>query len=126
MGRPKKEIDKDLFEEYCECQCTEEEIASFFRCSVDTISRFCKTTYKESFAEVYKKLSEGGKTSLRRKQWKLAETSAPMAIWLGKQYLGQRDSTEVSFGGKEGTTQRIEFVFTDTAMEIKDDKANNT
>lgn len=126
MGRPKKEIDKDIFEELCDIQCTEDEIASVFRCSIDTLSRFCKSNYKESFAEVYKKLSEGGKTSLRRKQWKLADTSAPMAIWLGKQYLGQRDSTEVSIGGKEGTTQRIEFVFTDTAMEIKDDKANNT
>lgn len=126
MGRPKKEIDKEIFEELCEIQCTEDEIASVFRCSIDTLSRFCKETYKESFAEVYKKLSEGGKTSLRRKQWKLAETSATMAIWLGKQYLGQKDSSEVAITGKEGTTPRIEFVFTDTAMEIKDDETSNT
>lgn len=96
MGRPKKEIDKEIFEELCEIQCTEDEIASVFRCSIDTLSRFCKATYKESFAEVYKKLSEGGKTSLRRKQWKLAETSATMAIWLGKQYLGQKEDPGVN------------------------------
>lgn len=111
MGRPKKEIDKEMFEELCGLQCTEEEIASVFRCSIDTLSRFCQREYKESFAELYKKLSEGGKTSLRRKQWKLAETSATMAIWLGKQYLGQKDSSEVSITGKEGNAPRIEFVY---------------
>ena len=34
--------------------------------------------------------------SLRRIQWKHAEKSVPMAIWLGKQYLGQRDNIEVN------------------------------
>jgi hypothetical protein len=32
--------------------------------------------------------------SLRRKQWKLADKSASMAIFLGKNYLGKRDSIE--------------------------------
>lgn len=32
--------------------------------------------------------------SLRRLQFKHAEKSASMAIWLGKQYLGQRDTPE--------------------------------
>ena len=90
-GRPKKEIDQTLFEKLCGLQCTLEEIAGIFNCSPDTIERWCKRTYKESFAEVYKKHSANGKTSLRRAQFKLAEKSAAMAIWLGKQYLGQRD-----------------------------------
>ena len=34
------------------------------------------------------------KIKLRRTQFKLAEHSVPMAIWLGKQYLGQRDVVE--------------------------------
>ena len=33
--------------------------------------------------------------SLRRTQFKLAEKNPTMAIWLGKQYLGQRDNIEV-------------------------------
>ena len=90
-GRPKKEIDQTLFEKLCGLQCTLEEIAGIFNCSPDTIERWCKRTYEESFAEVYKKHSANGKTSLRRAQFKLAEKSAAMAIWLGKQYLGQRD-----------------------------------
>ena len=33
--------------------------------------------------------------SLRRIQYKLAEKNTSMAIFLGKQYLGQRDNVEV-------------------------------
>ena len=33
--------------------------------------------------------------SLRRTQFKLAEKNPTMAIWLGKQYLGQRDNIAV-------------------------------
>lgn len=33
--------------------------------------------------------------SLRRTQFKLAEKNPTMAIFLGKQYLGQRDNIEV-------------------------------
>lgn len=91
MARPRKEIDKKIFENLCGLQCTEEEIASAFNCSVDTVSRWCKRTYKESFAEVFKKKSAGGKISLRRAQFRLAETNSTMAIFLGKQYLGQSD-----------------------------------
>ena len=32
--------------------------------------------------------------ALRRSQWKMAERNATMAIWLGKQYLGQKDVVE--------------------------------
>ena len=91
-GRPKKEIDKKIFENLCGLQCTLEEIAGVFDCSADTIERWCKREYGETFAETYKKHSAKGKTSLRRIQFKLAEKSAAMAIFLGKNYLGQKDN----------------------------------
>ena len=91
MARPRIEIDKDEFEKLCGLFCTLEEIAGFFDCSEDTIERWCKRTYKESFAETFKKKSTIGKISLRRNQFKLSKKSAPMAIFLGKNYLGQRD-----------------------------------
>ena len=94
VGRPRKEIDKDNFEKLCSIQCTLSEIAGFFDCSEDTIERWCKRTYEENFADVYKKHSVAGKISLRRKQFKLADKSASMAIFLGKQYLGQKDRIE--------------------------------
>ena len=93
-GRPRKEIDTDQFEKLCYLQCTLSEIAGFFDCAEDTVERWCKREYKENFADVYKKHSEAGKISLRRAQFKLAEKSAAMAIFLGKNYLGQRDSIE--------------------------------
>lgn len=91
-GRPRKEIDKKIFENLCGLQCTLEEIAGVFDCSADTIERWCKREYGETFADVYKKHSAKGKMSLRRTQFKLAEKSAAMAIFLGKNYLGQKDS----------------------------------
>lgn len=96
MGRPVKEISKEQFEKLCYLQCTGSEIASFFDCSDDTIQNWCKKTYNETFSAVYKKKSEGGKISLRRIQFRLAEKNTSMAIWLGKQYLGQKDYVETS------------------------------
>lgn len=90
-GRPKKEITAASFEKLCSLQCTKEDIADVFECSVDTIENFCHEEYGESFSAVYKKYSATGRASLRRNQFKLSEKSAAMAIWLGKQYLGQRD-----------------------------------
>ena len=91
-GRPKKEIDEEIFENLCGLQCTLEEIAGVFDCSADTIERWCKREYGETVAETYKKHSAKGKMSLRRTQFKLAEKSAAMAIFLGKNYLGQKDN----------------------------------
>lgn len=101
-GRPPKQIDNEQFEKLCGLQCTEEEIAGWFKCSVDTINRWTVKTYNQTFAEVYKKFSSDGKTSLRRYQFKLAQTNASMAIWLGKQYLGQREpAQELELGGQD-------------------------
>lgn len=94
MARPRIEIDEKIFKNLCGIFCTLEEVASVFDCSADTIERWCKRMYKKDFAEVYKKESGKGKASLRRNQFKMAEHNVTMAIWLGKQYLGQRDVVE--------------------------------
>ena len=85
MARPKKEIDYAVVEKLANIQCTQEEIASFLGLSVRTLQR------DEEFCHIYKKGQENGKMSLRRIQYKLAEKNTSMAIFLGKQYLGQRD-----------------------------------
>lgn len=95
MGRPQIEISKENFESLCNLQCTLEEIAGFFKCSPDTIENWCKRTYEEGFSDTFKKYSQNGKISLRRYQFRLAEKNASMAIWLGKQYLGQTDKMEI-------------------------------
>ena len=97
-GRPSKEIDQKQFENLCSILCTLEEISGWFRCSDSTIKRWCKATYGENFERVYKKFSEDGKISLRRYQFQLAKKNATMAIWLGKQHLGQRDYEDAELG----------------------------
>ena len=91
MARPQINIDWDQFDKLCALQCTKNEIAECFECSDDTISRAVKRKYKMSFADYYKKKSSRGKISLRRYQFELAKKNVTMAIWLGKQWLGQRD-----------------------------------
>lgn len=91
MARPHKKIDQKQFENLCSLQCTLEEICGWFDCCTDTLEAWCKRTYKMGFSEVFRQKRGLGKISLRRHQWRLAEKNANMAIWLGKQYLGQSD-----------------------------------
>lgn len=88
VGRPKFQIDYETVEKLAHIQCTKTEIANFLGCSVDTLDR------ENNFAEHYKKGLDGGKMSLRRMQFKLAEKNSAMAIFLGKQYLGQKDNPD--------------------------------
>ena len=95
-GRPAKIIDQKDFESLMVIQCSLEEVTAFFDnklggCSVDTIERWCKKTYGQTFAEISAKKRNLGKISLRRSQFELAKKSAAMGIWLGKQYLGQSE-----------------------------------
>lgn len=92
-------INKDIFENLCEIQCTEAEISDIFNVSHDTLWRWCKSTYNTDFANIYKKYSANGKMSLRRNMFKQSETNPTMAIWLSKQHLGMRDNIEVEAKG---------------------------
>lgn len=97
VGRPLIEIDWGSVDKMCLIQCTGEEIASVLNISYDTLERACKRDKKENFADYIAQKKEGGKASLRRKQWKLVESgNATMCIWLGKQYLGQKDKQDFS------------------------------
>lgn len=96
VGRPKIEFDLAVVEELAAIQCTQSEMAAVLKCSVDTLSRRMKDD--PEFAETIKRGKENGKASLRRLQWRSANNGdRTMLIWLGKQYLGQRDRTETEF-----------------------------
>ena len=107
LGRPKKPISQKQFEELCGIQCTEEEICAVLDVLDQTLNTWCKETYGRTFLEIFKEKREAGKMSLRRKQWNLAETNATMGIWLGKQYLGQRDETKVDISSENGVGVQI-------------------
>nr|DAG52058.1 MAG TPA: DNA-packaging protein small subunit [Caudoviricetes sp.] len=102
MGRPRKEIKQKEFENLCGIQCTKLEICAFFDVTDKTLESWCKRTYHAGFSEVFSQKRGMGKISLRRKQWQLAEKSASMAIWLGKQYLNQRDNVDVTVSDAKG------------------------
>ncbi|MBS4880059.1 MAG: hypothetical protein KH138_07115 [Firmicutes bacterium] len=91
MGRRPKEIDQKQFENLCGLQCTYDEICSWFDVTDKTLNSWCKRTYGKNFSEVFNEKRGRGKISLRRTQWELAKKNASMAIFLGKQYLGQSD-----------------------------------
>lgn len=90
-GRPKKEIDQHSFEEMCKIQCTKDEICNILACDEKTLTRWCHDTYNCGFSDIHKTFADNGRMSLRRYQFNLAKTNTAMAIWLGKQYLGQSD-----------------------------------
>lgn len=94
-GRPRKDIDKTNFEKLCGLFCTLDEIAGFFDCSEDTIERWCKREYKQSFAEISAKKRGLGKISLRRAGLELAKKNAAVHIFYCKNYLGMTDSVAI-------------------------------
>jgi len=98
-GRPKIEFDLEQVERLAMLQCTYEELAAFFDCSVDTIGR--RMEDDPDFCGAYKRGLEKGKMSLRRYQWRAAESgNVTMLIWLGKQHLGQTDKQDIKHSGE--------------------------
>jgi len=96
-GRPKKVIDYDMVEKLGSLQCTQEEIASFLKISTVTLGK------DERFLSTYKEAVDRGKMSLRRHQWRALEAgNSTMLVWLGKQYLKQRDKFDHEVGGPDG------------------------
>lgn len=105
-GRPKIEWSEQqykTFEGLCAIQATVEEIENVLDIDHKTIDRLCKERYKDcngnpmNYSQAYAKFSSTGKMSLRRQQYKAAEAgNTSMLIWLGKQYLGQKEQQEVS------------------------------
>lgn len=101
-GRPTTEFDKRLFSDLVGLGCSQEEICWVFRdrdngnpANPDTLSRWCKRTYGMNFQEYTKKNKLMAlKTQLRKNQLELSKKSAAMAIWLGKQYLGQTETPD--------------------------------
>jgi len=100
-GRPEIKVDWKIVDKYLQAQCASTGIASLLGISRATLYRACKRDNKINF-ETYCEQKKGeGKELLRAKQFQTAMTgNVPMCIWLGKQYLGQSDKTELS--GKDG------------------------
>lgn len=92
IGRPFKDINEKELDNLLKIQCTQEEIASYFECNIDTLCDYCKRVHGMTFSEYSKKKREVGKIALRNTQYQSAVNgNTSLLIWLGKQYLGQFD-----------------------------------
>lgn len=105
-GRPKIEINQEVFEGLCRLQCTKVEMCNFFEVDEKTLTRWCKETYGLGFSDIREEKASVGKVSLRRMQYRSAESgNVTMQIWLGKQWLDQTDRQDI----KQEVTQENSF-----------------
>lgn len=111
-GRPRAEYDVKQFVDLIGLGCGADEICWWFRdetgkpANIDTISRWCRRTFGQTFQEF--RVQNGAmalKIKVRRNQLKLSEKSAAMAIWLGKQYLDQTDA-----GADSGNSEQVKVI----------------
>lgn len=105
-GRPRKNINKEEFEGLLEIQCTLEEVTSYFSfrlagCSMDTIERWCKREYGQSFAEIAEKRRNEGKISIRREMFRMMQKNASVLIFMAKNYLGMSDNPQAPDAANE-------------------------
>lgn len=102
-GRPKlvlNDTGKAVITNMAAIMCTDEEIAACLGVSIDTLTR---EENAAAFAECKEKGAGNGKKSLRRIQFEIAKKgNAAMAIWLGKQWLGQKEPE------RQETTDNVE------------------
>lgn len=122
MGRPKKNITSKEWasvDYMCMIHCTGEEIAGVLQMDYDTLNRNCKEQKGMYISEYIKQHQSNGKMTLRRAQWKAAENgNVPMMIWLGKQWLGQKEQQDISLSySDDDTVREMESYFNKRADE---------
>jgi len=97
MGK-KLVVDPSKVEALAALQCTYEEIASGLDVSLSTFERRRKDD--PELDDAIKRGREEGTRSLRRIQWEAAQKgNVTMMIWLGKQWLEQRDKSDHNVKG---------------------------
>lgn len=105
-GRPPALVESEellkQIEGLARIQCTQREAAAVLRVHRNTFAQFLST--HEKAQEAWENGLEQGKASLRRMQFKNAENgNATMQVWLGKQWLDQRDKTDNQHSGPDGS-----------------------
>ena len=108
IGRPKKQLDKDVIAKLSQIGCTQEEIGSCVGISARTLQR--------RFSDLVEENKNIGKASLRKRMWASALKGNPnMMIWLSKNYLGMKDRTV-----QETVVEPLPLIIEAKAEEVKD------
>jgi hypothetical protein len=131
-----KVIDWNKIDELLRIGCTELEISIILRVNEDTLTNHCKKEKGMLFSEYIKKGLTDYKIGLRRAQMRsavghpkkdedgniigwLQQPSVVMQIWLGKQYLDQKDKTDLTTGGEK--ILQVPFVFSPPEVKLPPD-----
>ena len=94
-GRPERTIELEQVRELSEIGCTQVEAAGVLGIGISTFKR--RLNDDAEFGRIWEAGRYVLNASLRRMQIaQVKRGSATMAIWLGKQLLGQRDKIDVS------------------------------
>lgn len=89
MARQRIDLDIPQLEKLAAMQCSVAEVAAWFGVSETTIRNKLK---QAQYGEAFNAGKAKGRVSLRRAQWDAAKKgSNTMLVWLGKQWLGQKD-----------------------------------
>ncbi|MDB5603484.1 MAG: hypothetical protein JWP25_384 [Bradyrhizobium sp.] len=94
--------------------CTQEEVAAVLGVCKKTFSNFLGACPEAR--EVWDDGLMHAKVSLRRKQLSLADKNAPAAIFLGKNYLGQKDENTTNMNISKPAAEMSEAELMEIAM----------
>lgn len=98
MGRPVFELNDKDFDVAIQLPMIKADICLLMGgCSEDTIERYVKKRFKKTFAELQSERRQHFRKNILGKQYEMAmKGNVTLLIWLGKQYLGQKDKQEIS------------------------------
>ena len=99
MARTRIIIDVDKLYQHAYLQCSVREAARYFGVAKTTLDK--KMIDEPRLRRYWDAGKQDGLNYLREQQFALASTSAPMGIFLGKNYLGQRDRHDLEHSGPD-------------------------
>lgn len=102
MAAKKVDIDWDRVAKYLQAQCSGSGIAGILGIHENTLYSRCKLDNGVEFMAFSEQKKGEGKELLRKKQYDVAmEGDKTMLVWLGKQYLEQKEKNETDIRIKE-------------------------
>ena len=113
IGRPKKELDKDVIAKLSQIGCTQEEIGSVIGISARTLQRRYADLVAENKQSTPKKIE-----NLLKKMWEKAlKGNEKLLIWLSKNELNMRDKIET-----QSIVEPLPLIIDAKAEEVLDGK----
>jgi hypothetical protein len=124
MGRPATEsakIDRAELEKLMRLYPSEQEAADWFDVTIKTLMRFIRKEFGSSFVQLREKSFTRTKVAIKRSQLEKAmKGDNTMLIWVGKQYLGQRDKNSHEHSGPDGNPIETKNTTTLTDQQLNE------